>query len=892
MKIRTKISVYFAPFIIIAVLVIYLLNYAVIRRELVHNAHLELAKVEQNMHCAAQSLLRAAITNYLRGITDKNLDYIQLQYDAFLRGAVTEQEAKNNIQNYFNHQIVGTSGYLAAVEEKENRFFLDLHPFLPREDCTETEGCRAWAETRNGYTEYDWKNPTDNSSRKKAAFVREFPPWNWVVGASSYRDEFVNLINVEDLREMLSPIRINKSGYFIVFNEDKELLIHPVAQNVGRKGIVNTRGEDISKRLMESEDGYLTYYWKNPDDERERLKYGFVEKLEDFNWYLVATGYLSEVYEPIEYLRKLTVLIIVFACLALFTIIYRVSETISRPLRMLEDGIKNFYTTKTPFKWQKNRVREIDVLGNAFARMTDELNLSLLDLEEKNRELASSEHEIEKNRMFLDSIIDSMPSVIIGVDPQLAVNQWNSKAERATGLSRKEVQGRILYDVYEGLEPHGEAISQSLQDRQVITLPLSKEEEERGAKYSEITVYPLVTTGSGGAVIRIDEVTDRVEMEQRLMQSQKMDAVSQLAGGIAHDFNNMLGGIVGAAELLRMKAAPDEQKLVKIISDASARASELIQKLLAFSRKGDVSLAAVDMHSIITNTIEILEHTLDKKVTITSDLKAEMSMVMGERSQLQNSLLNIGINGGHAMPDGGELFFRTQNVNLDEMYCNGSPFELTPGQYLQISIRDTGQSISQGNLKRIFEPFFTTREQDKGTGLGLAAVYGAVQQHHGAVRVNSELGEGAEFVLELPLSSTDRVQHEKSQRVVMGTGNILIVDDEPVVRMTAKLMLEKLGYTVLEAENGREGIEMYERHQQTVQLVLLDMLMPVMDGTECFQRLKELDPEVKVVISSGFTRDADLHLLKEQGLCDFVRKPLNMAELSETVANVLNASAG
>lgn len=888
MKIRTRITVYLAPFVIITLTAIFLLNYLVIRSRLAENAHHEIIKVQENMYRSAQSLLDSASTNYLRGITEKNLDYVEAQYYAVLAGTQSKQTALAKIEKYFNQQLIGLSGYVVVVKEKGDRLLLDMHPYLKGEECTNVAGCSAWRDVRNGYVEYEWQNPVDKEVRKKAAYVREFPPWNWLLGSSSYREEFVKLVDMDELRQLIQPVKINKSGYFIVIDEDREVLIHPELNELSEDMMVNSEGLNIPELMIGREGEYVTYKWKNPSEKKERLKYAFGKKLEGYNWYLIATGYVEEIYEPIKYFRELTIFLVLVAGFALLFIIVRVSRSIAAPLSRMGLGINRFYTNKDTFRWQESRISEIDVLGNAFARLTRELNHSVHDLEEKNRELAESEEGKEVARRFLDSIINSMPSLIIGVDPSFVVTEWNHQAERVTGFPRGEARGSLLFDMCDWLEPHREVLAGALTANEVKVLPLTRGKEQGAAIYLELTVYPLVAPGNEGAVLRIDEVTDRVEMEQRLRQSQKMDAVGQLAGGVAHDFNNMLSGIIGAAELLRLKAGPEEQKLVKIIVEASGRAGELIQKLLAFSRKGSVDFIPVDLHEIIESTIEILERSLDKRIRIHRELKAESATVIGEGSQLQNSLLNIGINAGHAMAQGGDLFFESLVIELDEVYCQTSQFDISPGSYIQVRVRDTGCGISKEHLRQIFEPFFTTRKQNEGTGLGLAAVYGAIQQHRGAVNVYSEPGKGTEFSLLLPLSGQTVAEPAREREIVHGSGCILLVDDEPVVRVTARLMLEKLGYTVLEAEDGKEGIEVFNACRSDIDMVLLDMVMPVMDGTSCFNRLCEIDPEVKVVISSGFTRDADLGQLREKGLLGFVRKPYNMAELSEVLAKILN----
>ena len=887
MKIRSKISLYLGLFILVVTGAIFILNYHIIRHSLTESAHLELAKTEQNMHRAAQTLLSTAINNYLRGITEEHLAFINAQYRAYQNGEVTKRDAKNLIQEHFNHQSVGTSGYMVAVEEKNNKSYLDLHPFLPGQECTETEGCRAWVSTRNGYTEYNWKNPSENTFRKKAAYVQEFPAWNWIVGASSYRDEFVNLVNVGDLRDLLSPIKINQTGYFFLFDEDYTILIHPEIEGLDGRELLNSKGESVLVLLKESEDGYLTYLWKNPSEKQERLKYAFIEKLAGYNWYLVASGYLNEVYEPIAYLKNLTILMISLVGISLLLIILKLSNQITKPLQLLEEGINHFYDEQTPVVWHKQDVDEINILGNAFSRMTTELNRSMTEFHEKNIELKRSERDKEAGRLFLDSIINSMPSIIIGVTPNMHVTQWNNRAEQITGRSQSDVKGNSLFDMFPDLNQHSDNLKRALDEDQILTLPHTHSDEDGNVHYSEIIVYPLISPENDGAVIRIDEVTDRIEMEQRLLQSQKMDAIGQLAGGVAHDFNNMLSGILGAADLLRLKIGPENQHLVKIITESSGRAGELIQKLLSFSRKEKIAFVPVNVGNILGDTIDILSRTLDKRIVIESRIEADSKNILGDWSQLQNTLLNIGINGGHAMPDGGTMVFESVSVTLDEKYCQESSFDISPGQFLQITIKDSGSGITREHLKHIFEPFFTTREQNEGTGLGLAAVYGVVQQHCGAISVNSDLGKGTEFTIVLPVSDEKEVSPLELEGFVTGEGCILVIDDEVVIRTTARMMLENIGYDVLEAENGQEGVDIYEKNREKIDLVLLDMIMPVMDGTDCFYQLKKINPEVRVIISSGFTRNADLTGLKKAGLQELIRKPYNLQELSRKVGKAL-----
>ncbi len=502
-----------------------------------------------------------------------------------------------------------------------------------------------------------------------------------------------------------------------------------------------------------------------------------------------------------------------------------------------------------------------------------------------------AEKELAKAKSYIDNIINSMPSVLIGVDKNLEVTQWNLGARAATGIDSNQAIGRRLSELLPRLEEEVGNIRNVISMRKISRkTDVIHSTEDNKTNHENITIYPLVTNGVDGAVIRIDDITEYIEMEQQLAHSRKMDAIGQLAGGIAHDFNNMLGGIVGSADMLKRRTSNEkDRQMTDVILKAALRASDLTSKLLAFGRKGKAVSSPVDMIKVIDDTVELLERSMDKKIEINVSLNARNSQVIGDDSLLQNALLNIGINSGHAMPDGGKLNFHTCNVKLDSIYCNNSRFNIIPGNYLEIEIRDTGCGISPENIDRIFEPFFTTRSQGEGTGLGLAAVYGTIQEHHGAITVYSEVDEGTVFHIYLPLAEAENQDYNlHSDKPVAGTGVILVVDDEELIGITAKAMLEELNYDVILASDGLEAIEIYEKHSKDISAVILDMIMPKMNGRETFFKLKKIDPEVKVIITSGFSENKNVGDMIENGVRGFIRKPYLQAELSKLLANVLS----
>ncbi len=379
------------------------------------------------------------------------------------------------------------------------------------------------------------------------------------------------------------------------------------------------------------------------------------------------------------------------------------------------------------------------------------------------------------------------------------------------------------------------------------------------------------------------------QLEEALNQSQKMDAIGQLAGGVAHDFNNMLTGISGAVELLLLSKVDGRQtEFLSLIKNAVTRASDLTRKLLDFSRKGKQLSTPVDLHAIIIDAIAILERSIDKRVTITTDLTAEHTMVVGDPSQLQSGILNICVNSRDAMPDGGEIVISTTNTELDEQDCSIGQ-QITPGSFIKLSVQDNGTGIPSKILPHIFEPFFTTKDEGKGTGLGLASVYGMVKDHHGEINVYSEHVTGTVFHIYLPIShdDTNRPITDKRAISIEGTGTILIVDDEDIIRTTASLLLGNLGYKVLLAENGEEGVKVYQKESDDIDLVILDMVMPVMNGKEAFTKIKSLAPQAKIIISSGFAKNIDMENIANHKPSGFISKPFNQYELSRLVAEVM-----
>ena len=386
------------------------------------------------------------------------------------------------------------------------------------------------------------------------------------------------------------------------------------------------------------------------------------------------------------------------------------------------------------------------------------------------------------------------------------------------------------------------------------------------------------------------DITDRRRLEEQLRQSQKMDAVGQLAGGIAHDFNNQLAGILGFADILANELEDEQHKAdAAAIVKAARRSANLTQQLLAFARKGRNLSVPVDVHGVIGEVVTLLKHSIDKRITIQQFLKADPSVTTGDPTQLENAFLNIAINARDAMPEGGTIVFESDVVTFDRRRRWLTAHEVAAGRYVQVRVTDDGCGMDGETQRRIFEPFFTTKTAQNGTGMGLAAVYGIVANHHGAINVQSLPGRGATFTVYLPLAETsvEEAAAVAAAAPIAAGARVLVVDDEALVRDMAGRMLERLGCKVTVCKDGAEAINYYRKSWKDVDLVILDMAMPVLSGRDAFIAMREINPEVKALLSSGYGVDGEAQSILDEGALGFLQKPYHLTELSRKVADAL-----
>jgi PAS domain S-box-containing protein len=526
------------------------------------------------------------------------------------------------------------------------------------------------------------------------------------------------------------------------------------------------------------------------------------------------------------------------------------------------------------------RQDEIGKLAGSFNKMAEALG----------RHIEERRKSEEQYRILFEKSKD----MIFVSTPQGKYLDINPAAQELLGYSSKEemLQLDINTDIF--ANPEDRKVYQ-----QVLTEKGFVKDYELEFKRKDGEILTVLSTTStlrndkGDIVVYMGidrDITERKKLEQQLLQAQKMEAVGQLSGGIAHDFNNILTAILGYGNLLNKKlpaADPLHNYLDQILISAQ-KAANLTKSLLVFSRKQVLNPVPVDINDIVMGMKNILERVIGEDIEFKVTTIGHDLIVKADKGQIEQVLMNLATNSRDAMPHGGKLTITTAEVKIDEKFVRIHQYGIV-GKYAVILVADTGVGIDKIIQKRVFEPFFSTKDVGKGTGLGLAMVYGTIKQHDGFINVYSELGIGTTFKIYLPLTRSHEQQDQKQTTtgISRGSETILLVEDDEAVRNVIRTMLEELGYKVIEADNGKHAIENYRENRSRIRLVITDMIMPGLSGKEVHYELKKIQPDVKIIYMSGYTAD----ILKQKGMenekINFISKPVQHETLARKIRDVL-----
>ncbi len=547
------------------------------------------------------------------------------------------------------------------------------------------------------------------------------------------------------------------------------------------------------------------------------------------------------------------------------------------------------------FKNKKGNLRDY-LLFISIIPGTKRSIISLFDITQRKKAIEQLKISEEKYRTIFENIKD----VFYQTDRAGLITEMSPSIENYSGFKREELIGKSVLDVYYDSTDRDNLVKALMEKGTVIDFELrlkTKDDKFLVCSTTSHLIYDENGNLSGYEGI-LRDITERKEaeiekirIENDLFRIQKMEVIGTLAGGIAHNFNNILMEIMGYTSLILSRkdfSHPDFEYL-KNIERSVKYATELTRNLLGFARGGKYEVRPTNLNEIIQNEIKIFSQTR-KDVVIHGKYTESIHMVDADQGQLRQVFLNLFINAWQAMPGGGNIYVNTENVVLKE--SDIAVYNLPPGMYVKISVTDTGTGIDKKNLDHIFTPFFSTKDNEEGTGLGLASVYGIVTNHGGIIKVYSEKGKGTTFDIFLPASKNEVqvvFQQESSfDDLIMGEGTILLVDDEKSILDLCEKLLGRLGYKTIKCDSGIKAVETYMHMAGNISMVLLDMTMPAMSGGETYDRLKEINPDVLVLLASGYAINEEAQEILNRGCRGFIQKPFTITELSKKIYETLN----
>ncbi|MBW1813401.1 MAG: PAS domain S-box protein, partial [Deltaproteobacteria bacterium] len=507
------------------------------------------------------------------------------------------------------------------------------------------------------------------------------------------------------------------------------------------------------------------------------------------------------------------------------------------------------------------------------------------DMTDKKKAINALSDSEEKYRLLVENSNDA-----IFIEQDGAIKFSNTRAEGLTGYPAEELE-RIPFvnmihpgDKKSFIDQHKKESGDDNKQAEAYVFRIKNAKEE--TLWIEMSSVEIIWEGKIATLKFLKDITQHKKIEAQFIQAQKMESLGTLAGGIAHDFNNLLMGIQGNASLVQLALGeknPHIEKL-KSIEHLVKDGSELTKQLLGVARGGKYEVLPTNVNKIVKKSADMFGRTR-KEISIHKILKKDLWVTEIDRSQIEQVLLNLYVNAWHAMPDGGDLYLETKNTTLDEYYTKN--YGTDPGKYIRITVTDNGIGMDEETRKRVFDPFFTTKEMGRGTGLGLASAYGIIRNHKGIINVYSEIEQGTTFNIYLPISGK-KVDEEKyyKEEIRSGKETILFVDDEDTIIEVGQQLLEILGYKVVLTKSGKETIDVYQKKKGKIDLIILDMVMPEMSGGDTYDRLKEINPDVKVLLSSGYSLNGQAEEILKRGCKGFIQKPFSLEELSKRIREV------
>jgi PAS domain S-box-containing protein len=905
LRIQHKLLAGYSAVFILCITLGSLVVYSVVRQTLEANIESELQNTTTTILNMVRTSATTSIKNHLRAVAEKNLDIATYFHGQALDGRLSEDEARARVAEVLLSQPIGTTGYIYCLDSAG---VMDVHPkqALIGANLSEYAFIREQTVRKDGYLEYDWMNPGETRARPKALYMTYFAPWDWIISVSSYREEFRELVNVEDFRDSILSLQFGQTGYSYIIDEQGNMVLHPQVSG-NYLHAKDRNGLEFVREICNRKSGKITYSWETPGANDAREKLVIFNHIPEYQWIVASSSYLDEFYAPLKTMHRLILATVLMSFIIVLPLTLTISNSITAPLKELMHHFSSGAAGNYGVRMKRRSRDEIGHLANYFNQFMERMEAYNNNLESEIRERERAEEAIRESEAkyrelvenansiilrlstageiiffnefaqtffghaeerilgrpilgtlipvvdsngqqlseetqhiytspenhpsfeteairqngkrawiswtnrairdnhgtlvgclcignditaarqaelktvhlqhYLASIIDSMPSVLVGVDRWGRITQWNREAEKATGITSSDARHSNLAQVYPLLEPFNDMVQQAIRERSLrqaekVAFPVGDQ-----IHYADIMIYPLDVETMEGAVIRVDDVTARVRLEDTMVQTEKMLSVGGLAAGMAHEINNPLSGILQSAQNIIRRLDPalepnqavaaslgadlaairgylEERGIIRFIEgirQSGERASTTVSDMLHFSRPSDSRMVPTSLAELLDKTVALAAHDYDlrkkydfREIEIRRDFEADLPLVACVATEIGQVILNLLRNASQAF---GPVRTPAKAPRITLRLRREQHF-------VRIEVEDNGPGMDTETRKRVFEPFFTTKDVGVGTGLGLSVSYFIVTSHHrGTMTVDSTPGQGACFVLRLPLDA-------------------------------------------------------------------------------------------------------------------------------------------